>query len=163
MAKRVIKGKGRQKKMKKTPTPPTQHGLANGYRSGLEVKNHEDLEKKGVAFEYESFSIPYTGRPKKYTPDFYLLDNGIIIETKGWFKPADRTKHLLVKEQHPDLDIRFVFSNKNAKLYKGAKRTYADWCDKHGFKHANVFIPDEWLTEPENLVSKRAVEELMSI
>ena len=29
---------------------------------------------------------------------------------------ADRKKHLLIKEQHPELDIRFVFSRAGNKL-----------------------------------------------
>ena len=44
-----------------------------------------------------------------------MLYNGIIIETKGRFTAADRRKHLLVRKQHPHLDIRFVFENSNAK------------------------------------------------
>ena len=63
------------------------------------------------------------------------------------FDSADRVKHLLVKEQYPDLDLRFVFQNAHAKLYKGAKGTNADWCDKHGIQWAHKLIPDGWLTE----------------
>ena len=33
-----------------------------------------------------------------YKPDF-VLNNGIIIEAKGWFRPRDRVKHLLIKDQ----------------------------------------------------------------
>ena len=54
-------------------------------------------------------------------------------------------EHLKIKDQHPFLDIRFVFSNSRAKLNKGAKSTYGDWCDKHGFLYADKRIPDEWL------------------
>ena len=43
-----------------------------------------------------------------YKPDF-VLNNGIIIEAKGWFKARDRVKHLLIQEQYPELDIRFCF------------------------------------------------------
>ena len=53
----------------------------------------------------------------------------IIIETKGRFVTADRQKMLLVKEQYPDLDIRFVFSNPNSRISKKSKTTYA-----HGAK-----------------------------
>jgi hypothetical protein len=85
-------------------------------------------------------------RHRTYTPDF-VLDNGIIIETKGRFIPSDRSKHLRIREQHPDLDIRFVFSNPNARLYKGSKSTYASWCEKYGFKYAKEKIPVEWIKE----------------
>jgi hypothetical protein len=83
-------------------------------------------------------------RKAKYTPDF-VLPNGIIVETKGRFVVADRQKHLFVKAQHPELDIRFVFSNSKAKISKTSKTTYADWCTQHGFKYADKEIPNEWL------------------
>ena len=123
------------------------NGIKYGYRSGLESKVSAQLNEAGVSFEYETFKIEYqVNETRKYTPDF-RLPNGIIVETKGRFVAADRKKHLLVQQQHPDLDIRFVFSNSKAKLNKGAKSTYADWCIKHGFLYADKTIPEEWLSE----------------
>jgi len=128
-----------------TTSERRRHALRNGYRSGLEDDISVDLKKRGVSFEYETLKIKWTLLENKtYTPDF-ILPNGIIIESKGRFVAADRKKHLKVKEQHPDLDIRFVFSNSKAKLNKGAKSTYGDWCDKYGFTYADKRIPDEWL------------------
>ena len=125
----------------------TSQGIKYGYRSGLESKVSAQLSEAGVDFEYETFKIEYqVNETRKYTPDF-RLPNGIIVETKGRFVAADRKKHLLVQQQHPDLDIRFVFSNSKAKLNKGAKSTYADWCQKHGFLFADKTIPEEWLNE----------------
>ena len=122
-----------------------RHAIRNGYRSGLEDDISEDLKVRGVSFKYETLKIKWTLLENKtYTPDF-ILPNGIIIESKGRFVAADRKKHLKVKEQHPNLDIRFVFSNSRGKLSKGAKSTYGDWCDKHGFTYADKRIPDEWL------------------
>ena len=77
-----------------------------------------------------------------------MLPNGIIVETKGRFTPADRQKHLLVQKQFPELDIRFVFSNPNQKINKGSKTSYAMWCEKNGFLYAKGLIPKEWLMEP---------------
>jgi len=107
------------------------------------------LTEAGAAFEYEKLVIQYTvpERKAKYTPDFVLLDNGIIVETKGRFLVADRQKHLMIKEQKPDLDIRFVFSNSKAKISKTSLTTYAEWCEKHGFVYADKFIPQEWIDE----------------
>jgi len=128
-----------------TTSERRRHALRNGYRSGLEDDISVDLKKRGVSFEYETLKIKWTLLENKtYTPDF-ILPNGIIIESKGRFVAADRKKHLKVKEQHPDLDIRFVFSNSRAKLNKGAKSTYGNWCDKYGFTYADKRIPDEWL------------------
>lgn len=121
--------------------------IKNGYRSGLEEKIAKQLEEAGVAYEYESFKIAYElSEVRKYTPDF-KLPNGIIVETKGLFKTEDRKKHLLIQKQHPDKDIRFVFSNARAKLNKGSKTTYAMWAEQHGFKWADKVIPTEWINE----------------
>jgi hypothetical protein len=117
------------------------------FRSGLEKRTADFLNKRKVKFQYEEVKLKWQDlRMRTYTPDF-VLSNGIIIETKGRFISSDRTKHLFVKAQHPELDIRFVFSNPRAKLYKGAKSSYGDWCDKHGFQYARETIPVEWLKE----------------
>ena len=119
-----------------------------GYRSGLEDKISDQLKEAGVTFEYETFKIKYTVPETlhTYTPDF-ILPNGIIVESKGRFVVADRKKHLYVQKQHPDLDIRFVFSNSKAKISKGSKTTYANWCNKNGFLFADKLIPEEWINE----------------
>lgn len=117
-----------------------------GYRSMLEVSIAEDLKSKGVDFKYENLKISYLKPESTYVADFEL-PNGIIVEGKGKFDSADRSKHLLIKEQHPELDIRFVFSNSRSKLYKGSKNTYGDWCDKWGFKYSDKLIPTDWIEE----------------
>ncbi|AYJ85512.1 endodeoxyribonuclease [Sphingomonas paeninsulae] len=123
--------------------------LENGYRSGLEKRMADDLKSRGVTFEYETLKVSYEvpSRQAKYTPDF-ILPNGIIIEGKGLFATEDRQKHLLVKAQHPELDIRFVFSRSTSPLYKGSPTTYAAWCTKQGFQFADKLIPSAWLLEP---------------
>ena len=123
----------------------TRQAIKYGYRSGLEERVSKELEEAGVKYEYETQKIKYrVEEDRTYTPDF-ILPNGIIVETKGRFTTADRKKHLLIQKQHPELDIRFVFQNSRAKLYKGAKSTYAQWCDKQGFMYADKSIPEEWL------------------
>lgn len=119
---------------------------AKGYRSGLEESINEQLRIKNIDGEYEKHKVKYI-KPvthHEYTPDF-KLPNGIFLETKGRFVLEDRKKHLLIKEQHPDLDIRFIFQNSKNKLRKGSKTTYADWCLKHGFLFADKTIPPDWL------------------
>ena len=125
------------------------NGNADGWRSGLEKKVAAALDAAAIPFQYEKRVIKYTSPPKdhRYTPDFEILSNGIIVETKGRFVAKDREKHLLVKAQHPELDIRFVFSNSSTKLYKGSPTSYADWCEKNGFKYADKVIPASWLKE----------------
>ena len=121
--------------------------LKAGYRSGFEDDVAKELKAKGVEFTYEKEKIKWVDlKVRTYTPDF-VLGNGIIIETKGRFVSNDRRKHKEIKKQFPDLDIRFVFYNSRSKLYKGTKSSYADWCDKYGFKYADKSIPDAWLQE----------------
>ena len=130
-----------------TTSERRRHAIKNGYRSGLEDDIAKDLKDRGVNFEYEKLKVQWQLLENKtYTPDF-KLPNGIIIESKGRFVQADRKKHLIIQDQHPFLDIRFVFSNSRSKLYKGAKSTYGDWCNKHGFLYADKRIPDEWLVQ----------------
>jgi len=90
--------------------------------------------------------LAYRDKPRKYYPDF-ILPNGVLLETKGMFDLEDRNKMLAVREHHPDADIRILFTNPKGKINKGSKTTYADWCDKHGFKWAKgPAVPEEWLT-----------------
>jgi len=129
------------------------------YKSGLERNNAAWLKLSGCTFEYETFKLPYVVE-HTYTPDFLLLPNCVIVETKGRFIPKDRSKHLYIREQHPDLDIRFVFSNSKSSLYKGSRSTYADWCYKHGFLYADKRIPRAWLKEPINSKCQEALAQL---
>jgi hypothetical protein len=121
--------------------------VKNGYRSGLEHILSKFLDDHKIEYEYEKLKIKYVVPAKEhtYTPDFNL--GKMIVETKGRFLPDDRKKMLLVKEQHPEYDIRLVFSNSKTKLTKNSKTSYADWCDKNGFQWADKVIPDEWIKE----------------
>ena len=133
---------------------------SGSYRSGLEEKIQTQLAEAKIKAQYEPGRIPYTVAPKTYTPDF-VLPNGIVIETKGYFLSADRTKHLVIKAQHPNIDLRFIFQNPNQKLNKTSHTTYADWCKKHGFAYASKRIPTEWLTEPHDKTKIEAVQEVL--
>ena len=41
----------------------------------------------------------------------------------------------------------YCFCNPYQRLNKGAKSTYADWCDYHGFIFAKEIIPHDWIKE----------------
>ena len=112
------------------------------YRSGLEDRFANYLERQNIPFLYECSKYPYVLH-HKYTPDF-ILKNGVIIETKGFWKPSDRSKIKAVKQQHPELDLRMVFMRNN-RLSKTSKTTYGMWCEKHNIPWA-VFphIPEDW-------------------
>ena len=110
-----------------SPHKVRRDAIKHGYRSGLEDQVAANLNDLKISYSYESLKIEWEDLSyRTYTPDF-ILYNGIIIETKGRFLTLDRRKHLAIKKQHPNLDIRFVFENSKRKLSKGAKSTYAEW------------------------------------
>lgn len=145
------------KSMAKKSRTTTDIGAKYGFRSGFEKAICNFLLTTGVDFEYEKTRIEYVKPAKKarYTPDFIIRTKPdgtpkavpLVIETKGRFMAPDRQKHLLLQEQ-TDWDIRFVFMNPNAKINKGSKTTYADWCERYGFQYAKLYVPKDWLWEP---------------
>lgn len=139
--------------MKKTTSTSSAEyrAIREGYRSGLEDKVAKQLNAIGIPYEYEppDKKIHYTKpeKPSRYTPDFMFGACPIIVETKGRFVTADRQKHLLIKEQHPELEVRFVFSNSKSRISKTSSTTYAMWCEKYGFQYADKEIPSAWIKE----------------
>ena len=137
--------------MKKKKVNARARAIKHGYRSGLEESIANQLQANKLPFEYENkantvkYNVP--AKDHTYLPDF-KLHNGIIVETKGRFLLADRKKHKLIKEQYPELDIRFVFSNSNTRISKKSKTTYASWCEALGIPYADKTIPQSWLDEP---------------
>lgn len=116
-------------------------------RSGYEKTVLRRLEKNQIGFEYEPIKIRYIIE-KDYIPDL-VLDNGIIIELKGRFDGDDRRKHLAVKRQYPQLDIRFLFMNATIKIKKGSRTTYGQWATKNNIIWAEGdMFPKEWALEP---------------
>ena len=134
--------------------------LSATYRSGLEEKTAKMLDELGVSYTFETLKIPYEipASNHKYTPDFIITTKSgktLIIETKGIWTYQDRLKHLLIKQQHPELDIRFVFDRSKSKISKVSTTTYADICEGRGrgkfkgitWQYADKRIPEEWLEE----------------
>ncbi len=136
--------------------------LPSGRRSNFEDKIAKELEDAGVNYEYETIQLEYQEPLRKnlatcgdcgssnlqrtgwYTPDF-ILDSGIIVETKGRFTAADRRKHLAVREAHPDERIVMLFMRDN-KIHKNSKTHYSDWCMSHDIEFAIEHPLQEWLT-----------------
>lgn len=132
------------------------------FRSGLEANVAKQLKQNNIEFKFEPANgkLRYTvpARPATYLPDFYITTKSgktIIIECKGIWVYTDRLKHYLVRQAHPKLDIRFVFSNSKNKIRKGSKTTYADICKGEGrgifknvnWQYADKKIPKQWLEE----------------
>ena len=123
------------------------------YRSKLEDKVARQLTDNGISFTYEELKVPYVvpERTAKYVTDFVV--GSIILEAKGRFghhgrrDAEERKKFLLLKDQYPDLDIRFIFQSAHkTKIYPGSKTTLAQWAETHGFLYSdNGEIPETWL------------------
>jgi hypothetical protein len=105
---------------------------------GLPVVYEQDVLKYQVPVSYHKYIIDFT------------LPNGIYIECKGYLRDYDeRHKYQLIKEQHPEADIRFVFANPY-KMITRTKMTHADWCNKYGFPWCSVHdhgTIKEWSSE----------------
>jgi len=134
----------------------------SGKRSGLEDRVAKELDDADIEYEYESIQLEYDECLRKnlarcgdcgsknllrtgwYTPDF-VLANGLVIESKGYFDAADRRKMLAVIEHHPDLTIVMLFERDN-KIRKNSKNRYSDWCLKNGIDYSIGQLKPEWLT-----------------
>ena len=129
--------------MARRKTSPYANVKRSGkFRSEFEACVARSLTASGTPFTYEEDSVTYL-KEAKYTPDFKLA-NGVMVEVKGFFKASDRTKMLLIKSQHPELDIRLLFQRASNKLGKGSKTTYGEWATKNGFKWSEKTIPAHW-------------------
>ena len=120
-------------------------------RSKLELKFEEIIKEFNVEYDYEVTKIPYTipESNHNYTVDWTFI-NGLLVETKGYLSDhKERYKYVLLKQQHPDLDLRFVFDNPN-KLCGGTKMTHSKWAEKYGFKYCSIKDVDQikqWIKE----------------
>lgn len=118
---------------------------AAGYRSGFEYTVAQALGAAGVAFDYEpederlEYRVEET---RRYLPDFKIGE--ILVECKGRLTAADRKKLVLVKKQHPAIDLRLLFQFDN-KLSPRSPTRYSVWATKHGFQWAVGTIPEGWL------------------
>lgn len=105
--------------------------------------------KLGGRAEYETTKLKFVQPAKNrvYIPDFVTKNKNKVIEVKGRLKPEDRQKHLWVQEQHPDLEVFFIFGRPQNKLYKNSPTTYGEWATSNGFEWiaASDPIPEHWL------------------
>lgn len=117
---------------------------ASKYRSGLEEKVAALLPE----VVYESVKLEYTlpETKHKYLTDFQIGPNS-FIEVKGRLMSSERKKYLAVRDQHPEITLRFFFDKSDNKLYKGSKTTYGEWCDKNNFQWTDIKrgLPKEWI------------------
>lgn len=129
------------------------------YRSKLEERICDDLDKRGVRYKYEPDTFYYEfpmrrGRcaicsssicvqRRSYTPDVKI--GSTYIEIKGKFTPQNRSAMEAFLRGHPEIDLRFIFQRDNW-ITKKHKSRYSDWCRKHNIVfHVGTSIPEEWV------------------
>ena len=122
---------------------PRRHNSAK-YRSGLEAKLQASCEAKGWKIAYEQDKIKYVipASNHTYTPDFTVTKN-VHIETKGLWTGDDRKKAVLIKQQHPEITILYVFQ-RNQGLSKKSNTTYLDWAAKNGLDACTFSNVEHW-------------------
>lgn len=131
-------------------------------RSKFERSIAKLLRSKGVKYEYEAYQFSYTEPLRKnrakcascgstdlvrmgwYTPDFWLPNSGLFIETKGRFTAADRRKMLAVIKENPEDRFVLLFMRDN-KIHKRSNTTYTQWCEANGVDCAVGEPKEEWL------------------
>ena len=148
-----------------------------GFASGLEKRNGDVLEREASAYWYESgpcvihYSLPIVNHKVEaaatcgtcgsedvrthhlYTADFAFTSKSgklILVECKGHplaWTGKTRSKHQAIKKQFPDMDLRFIFNNKNGKISARSKTSNADWCKRQGFLCETNLIPQRWIEE----------------
>ncbi len=140
----------KKKKKKVVPKKKSLKYKGTEYKSGWEVTIAKQMHKMGLEHRYEPMKMLYQvpSFKKRYTPDFSIGGMPFILETKGKFTAEMRAKHLLLKEQHPHIEVRFLFMRDN-KIHKKSPNRYSDWCEKNGFAYAVGAFPREWLEELE--------------
>ena len=104
------------------------------YRSVFESRVAQTLPAR---FAYETVRLSYTLQ-HTYKPDFIDEVAKEIVEAKGEFDSADRTKMLAIKKAYPEYKITIVFQNPNIKIAKDSKTSYSDWAIKHGFEWTTI-------------------------
>lgn len=130
-------------------------GKAIKVRSNLEIKLATILTNLNVPWTYETKVISYIipESVHTYTVDFSIGIKDLHIEGKGYLSDhTERNKYILIKQQYPNIDLRFVFENPN-KLCGGMKQTHAEWATKHGFKYCSIKdyeTIEKWVNESIN-------------
>jgi hypothetical protein len=106
-----------------------------------------NIEGKPIDAQYEVDTFKYqVYEIRKYTPDWTVHrtnGNPIYLEYKGVLDGPTRKKMKLMKQQHPDIDIRFIFEKASNKIYRGSKTTYGEWATQHGFKWEDNVMPKD--------------------
>lgn len=139
------------------------------YRSGYEHLIAEDLNERGISFDYEKEVLKFRSRVRNgicskcdckavfqrrtYTPDFVILRKHplgidykrtkLYVEAKGILDSKTRSKMRAVLKDNPDIDLRIMF---DGKAHHKRGKENAAWCEKYGFIYTfGTIVPEDWL------------------
>lgn len=70
--------------------------------------------RRGSPIEYEM-----NGKLKHYTPDFYLINENLFLEVKGYWWGDDKEKMDCIYNQYPDMKIVIVDKDKYKQFMRG--------------------------------------------
>lgn len=100
------------------------------FRSIWEANYARYLNYMGIKWEYEPQTFFFTGVTRgtmSYLPDFYLTNEKIYVEVKGWMRPTDRTKLKRMAKYHPEIDIVLLDKPAYLKLERQVSHKVPDW------------------------------------
>jgi len=83
-------------------------------RSSWEIKYAKYLDENNIKWLYEpeAFSIRYNNKDGTYTPDFYLINENLYIEIKGYWRDDAKIKFNSFVEQYKNKNIEIYDKNK---------------------------------------------------
>jgi hypothetical protein len=78
-------------------------------RSSYETRVATVLDTQNIPFDYEPKAFPLNGTGTTYRPDFYLSDQKIWLEVKGYMSDLARKKIELFREQYPEEKLIILY------------------------------------------------------
>lgn len=108
----------------------------NAYKSKFERNLATAFRKAKLGFDYEPKKFKFTqpAIERTYTPDYWLPEVGVFVESKGKLTPEERKKLIWWREAHPDVPFVILFMRGRNPIRKGSNTSYLDWASKNGFE-----------------------------
>jgi len=130
-------------------------------RTKLQQDIYDALTKARIPFYYRETAqrgeevallvdLPDRSRANRFYPTFIVTcDDGtrVVLQQKGRFVTADRQKLRLLKQQHPTVEFRMIFSNSAQRISSTSATKYSDWCERFGIAYCDGKPSQEWIEE----------------
>lgn len=106
------------------------NGREQFFRSKWEANVARTLDFQGRRWEYETKTFWFEKIKKgarSYTPDFYLPDENLFIEVKGWWDAKSLTKKKRMAKYYPEIKIEYWDSQMYRALERQLSALLKDW------------------------------------